>query len=64
MATLAGVSANITRPSRHQLYAMYANGGYLLIKALTSARARPPGRRAGNGSASNGFDGEGAAAVR
>jgi hypothetical protein len=41
MATLAGVSANVTRPSRHQLYAMYANGGYLLIMALTSARASP-----------------------
>jgi hypothetical protein len=58
MATLAGVSANITRRRGHQLYAMYANGGYLLIKVLTSARACPPGRRAGNGSASKGFGGK------
>src|ERR1022692_4780470 len=34
MATLAGVSANITRPSIRPLYAMYANGGYPLLRAL------------------------------
>jgi hypothetical protein len=47
MATLAGVSANITRLSTRKLHAKYANDGYLLLCA--SARdqrskmtARPP----------------------
>ena len=37
-ATLAGVSANITRPSIHLVYAKYANDGYLLLPA--SARGQ------------------------
>lgn len=40
MATLAGVSANITRLSIHKLYAKYANDGYLLLCA--SARGQRP----------------------
>ena len=33
-ATLAGVSANITQPSIHPVYAKCANDGYLLLDAL------------------------------
>jgi hypothetical protein len=33
-ATLAGVSANITRPSIHPVYAKCANDGYLLLDAF------------------------------
>jgi hypothetical protein len=40
MATLAGVSMNITRLSIHKLYAKYANDGYLLL--CVSARGRRP----------------------
>jgi hypothetical protein len=38
MATLAGVSTNITPLSIHKLYAKYANDGYLLL--CVSARGQ------------------------
>src|SRR5580658_2355449 len=41
-ATLAGVSANITQPSIHPVYAKCANDGYLLFDA--SARGQRPKR--------------------
>jgi hypothetical protein len=39
-ATLAGVSANITQPSIHPVYAKCANDGYLLFEA--SAHGQRP----------------------
>ena len=42
-ATLAGVSANITRPSIHPVYAKYANDGYLLLHAFARSQ-RAEGR--------------------
>ena len=46
-ATLAGVSANITQPSIHPVYAKCANDGYLLLQASAHGqRPKPaPGSR-------------------
>src|ERR1700735_2778816 len=42
-ATLAGVSANITQPSIHPVYAKCANDGYLLFQASAHGqRPKPP----------------------